>query len=131
MRSLLSSDLVDTQFVSLSGNDDGFLQHSDEIGSSLSSRGQPCHCLPGQFRQELCLFGGEIQSLLIHILDQLDQVSLRFVCCVLQYRSVDETTHAMALDGINFQGQSLKIRRPKDYQPLPGIAETPNVAVPG
>ena len=52
------------------------------------------------------------------------------VCC-LQYRSVDETTQAMAFDGINFQGQSLKIRRPKDYQPLPGMAETPSVAVPG
>lgn len=37
----------------------------------------------------------------------------------------------MAFDGINFQGQSLKIRRPKDYQPLPGMAEVPSVAVPG
>jgi len=27
----------------------------------------------------------------------------------------------MAFDGINFQGQSLKIRRPKDYAPLPGV----------
>lgn len=49
----------------------------------------------------------------------------------LQFRSVDETTQAMAFDGINFQGQSLKIRRPRDYQPLPGMAEQPNVAVPG
>ena len=48
-----------------------------------------------------------------------------------QFRSVDETTQAMAFDGINFQGQSLKIRRPRDYQPLPGMAETPSVAVPG
>lgn len=37
----------------------------------------------------------------------------------------------MAFDGINFQGQSLKIRRPRDYQPLPGMAETPSVNVPG
>ena len=44
---------------------------------------------------------------------------------------MDETTQAMAFDGINFQGQSLKIRRPRDYQPLPGMAETPSVAVPG
>ena len=53
--------------------------------------------------------------------------------CILlaQFRSVDETTQAMAFDGINFQGQSLKIRRPRDYQPLPGMAETPSVAVPG
>ena len=49
----------------------------------------------------------------------------------LQFRSVDETTQAMAFDGINFQGQSLKIRRPRDYQPLPGMAETPTVVVPG
>lgn len=48
-----------------------------------------------------------------------------------QFRSVDETTQAMAFDGINFQGQSLKIRRPRDYQPLPGMAETPSVNVPG
>ncbi len=26
----------------------------------------------------------------------------------------------MAFDGIVFQGQSLKIRRPRDYQPMPG-----------
>ena len=27
----------------------------------------------------------------------------------------------MAFDGIIFQGQSLKIRRPKDYAPIPGF----------
>lgn len=48
-----------------------------------------------------------------------------------QFRSVDETTQAMAFDGINFQGQSLKIRRPRDYQPLPGMSENPTVNVPG
>ena len=37
----------------------------------------------------------------------------------------------MAFDGIIFQGQSLKIRRPRDYQPVPGASETPDVAVPG
>lgn len=26
----------------------------------------------------------------------------------------------MAFDGINFKGQSLKLRRPHDYQPIPG-----------
>ncbi|XP_049743019.1 splicing factor U2AF 65 kDa subunit-like [Elephas maximus indicus] len=41
----------------------------------------------------------------------------------LEFRSVDETTQAMALDGIIFQGQSLKIRRPHDYQPLPSMSE--------
>jgi splicing factor U2AF subunit len=44
---------------------------------------------------------------------------------------VDETTQAMAFDGIIFQGQSLKIRRPHDYQPLPGMSENPSVYVPG
>lgn len=59
------------------------------------------------------------------------QVNLDKNFAFIEYRSVDETTQAMAFDGINFQGQSLKIRRPKDYQPLPGMAETPSVAVPG
>lgn len=36
----------------------------------------------------------------------------------------------MAFDGINFKGQSLKIRRPHDYQPMPGT-ENPSVNVPG
>uniref|UniRef100_A0A3P9AK40 Splicing factor U2AF subunit n=1 Tax=Esox lucius TaxID=8010 RepID=A0A3P9AK40_ESOLU len=45
----------------------------------------------------------------------------------LEFRSVDETTQAMAFDGIIFQGQSLKIRRPHDYQPLPGMSESPSV----
>ncbi|KAJ8389106.1 hypothetical protein AAFF_G00123120 [Aldrovandia affinis] len=49
----------------------------------------------------------------------------------LEFRSVDETTQAMAFDGIMFQGQSLKIRRPHDYRPLPGISEQPVYHVPG
>ncbi|XP_074511921.1 splicing factor U2AF 65 kDa subunit-like isoform X2 [Sebastes fasciatus] len=49
----------------------------------------------------------------------------------LEFRSVDETTQAMAFDGIIFQGQSLKIRRPHDYRPLPGISEQPAIHVPG
>jgi splicing factor U2AF subunit len=59
------------------------------------------------------------------------QVNLDKNFAFVEFRSVDETTQAMAFDGINFQGQSLKIRRPRDYQPLPGIAETPSVVVPG
>ncbi|XP_039979492.1 splicing factor U2AF 65 kDa subunit-like isoform X3 [Xiphias gladius] len=50
---------------------------------------------------------------------------------VTEFRSVDETTQAMAFDGIIFQGQSLKIRRPHDYRPLPGISEQPAFHVPG
>ncbi|XP_052635458.1 LOW QUALITY PROTEIN: splicing factor U2AF 65 kDa subunit [Harpia harpyja] len=51
----------------------------------------------------------------------------------LEFRSVEtkNRTQAMAFDGIIFQGQSLKIRRPHDYQPLPGMSENPSVYVPG
>lgn len=37
----------------------------------------------------------------------------------------------MAFDGINFKGQSLKIRRPHDYQPTPGMSESASVNIPG
>ncbi|KAF3429272.1 hypothetical protein E2986_10202 [Frieseomelitta varia] len=47
------------------------------------------------------------------------------------FRSIDETTQAMAFDGINFKGQSLKIRRPHDYQPMPGMTDNPSMNVPG
>merc|ERR1719250_240441 len=46
----------------------------------------------------------------------------------LECRSTDETTQAMAFDGINFKGQSLKLRRPRDYQPLPGGGEMGGMA---
>merc|ERR1719167_1204834 len=48
------------------------------------------------------------------------QVNLDKNFAFLEFRSIDETTQAMAFDGINFKGQSLKLRRPRDYQPLPG-----------
>ena len=56
-------------------------------------------------------------TFVIHLLDCL---SLSYVVCT-QFRSVEETTSAMAFDGIVLQGQALKIRRPKDYAPVPGI----------
>ncbi|XP_064456616.1 splicing factor U2AF 50 kDa subunit-like isoform X2 [Ornithodoros turicata] len=59
------------------------------------------------------------------------QINLDKNFAFLEFRSIDETTQAMAFDGINFKGQSLKIRRPHDYQPMPGMAETPSIAVPG
>jgi len=50
----------------------------------------------------------------------------------LECRSIDETTQAMAFDGINFQGQSLKLRRPLNYQPVPGNSGLENNSnVPG
>lgn len=57
------------------------------------------------------------------------QINLDKNFAFLEFRSIDETTQAMAFDGINFKGQSLKIRRPHDYQPMPGMAES-SIAVP-
>lgn len=49
----------------------------------------------------------------------------------IEFRSVEETTNAMALDGINLQGQALKIRRPKDYTPIPGVSDNLPKHIPG
>ncbi|KAF9975701.1 U2 small nuclear RNA auxiliary factor 2 [Actinomortierella ambigua] len=51
----------------------------------------------------------------------------------VEFRKPEEATAAMAFDGIVFQGQTLKIRRPKDYQPPPGQpgSEVPQIHVPG
>ena len=49
----------------------------------------------------------------------------------VQFRSVDECTSAMVFDGITYQGQSLKIRRPRDYQILPGLTDGPIMGVTG
>lgn len=59
------------------------------------------------------------------------QINLDKNFAFLEFRSIDETTQAMAFDGINFKGQSLKIRRPHDYQPMPGMSENPAMNVPG
>lgn len=58
------------------------------------------------------------------------QINLDKNFAFLEFRSIDETTQAMAFDGINFKGQSLKIRRPHDYQPMPGMSENPAINVP-
>lgn len=57
----------------------------------------------------------------------------QLACSLFIHRSIDETTQAMAFDGINFKGQSLKIRRPHDYQPMPGMTDGGGAAltVPG
>lgn len=77
------------------------------------------------------------------------QINLDKNFAFLEFRSIDETTQAMAFDGINFKGkwpqailyfrylikgilysgQSLKIRRPHDYQPMPGMSEN-SITVP-
>lgn len=49
----------------------------------------------------------------------------------IEFRTIDEASKGMGLDGITLQGNSLKIRRPKDYQApaapssyIPGIIST-------
>merc|ERR1719510_449813 len=59
------------------------------------------------------------------------QINLDKNFAFLEFRSIDETTQAMAFDGINFKGQSLKLRRPRDYQPMPGLTENPSMNVAG
>jgi splicing factor U2AF subunit len=51
----------------------------------------------------------------------------------LEFRSVEECTNCLAMDGMSFGGQSLKIKRPKDYVPPPGQEEphVPVLQVPG
>ncbi|KAL7057787.1 hypothetical protein AAHC03_017148 [Spirometra sp. Aus1] len=59
------------------------------------------------------------------------QINMEKNFAFLEFRSVDETTQGLALDGILFQNQALKLRRPRDYAPLPGVSETPSIIVPG
>merc|ERR1711973_551395 len=59
------------------------------------------------------------------------QINLEKNFAFLEFRSVEETTSAMAFDGIVLQGQALKIRRPRDYQPIPGIVEQEASHIPG
>ncbi|KAF9578337.1 U2 small nuclear RNA auxiliary factor 2, partial [Lunasporangiospora selenospora] len=50
----------------------------------------------------------------------------------VEFRTPEEATAAMAFDGIVFQAMTLKIRRPKDYQPPEGeVHEVPQIHVPG
>uniref|UniRef100_A0A6G1SKC6 Splicing factor U2AF subunit n=1 Tax=Aceria tosichella TaxID=561515 RepID=A0A6G1SKC6_9ACAR len=53
------------------------------------------------------------------------QINLDKNFAFLEFRTVEETSSAMALDGILCKGQALKIRRPHDYQPIPGSEPTP------
>ncbi|ETS64341.1 hypothetical protein PaG_01188 [Moesziomyces aphidis] len=48
----------------------------------------------------------------------------------VEFRHPDEATNAMSFDGIVFQGQSLKIRRPKDYTG-PDVRPPSSIHVPG
>ncbi|KAH8305875.1 hypothetical protein KR018_000383 [Drosophila ironensis] len=46
------------------------------------------------------------------------QTNLEKNFAFLEFRSMDEATQAINFDGINFRGQTLKIRRPHDYHPV-------------
>jgi len=59
------------------------------------------------------------------------QINLDKNFAFLEFRSAEETTQAMAFDGIHYKNQSLKIRRPHDYQPMPGISDSSQPIVPG
>lgn len=109
-----------------SGVHGGVLQRADAAGGPVPGPQQPGPGRPDQPGQELRLPGGVSRRAAVP--PQPHRLQLM---CVFQFRSVDETTQAMAFDGIIFQGQSLKIRRPHDYRPLPGISEQPAFHVPG
>lgn len=50
----------------------------------------------------------------------------------VEFRTPSETTAAVAFDGIQFQGQCLKIRRPKDYiAPTGDMEKPPTIHLPG
>ncbi|CAH8874569.1 unnamed protein product [Trichobilharzia szidati] len=59
------------------------------------------------------------------------QINMEKNFAFLEFRSIDETSQGLALDGVLFQDQALKLRRPRDYAPLPGVSEQPSVIVPG
>lgn len=59
------------------------------------------------------------------------QINVEKNFAFLEFRSVEETSQAMAFDGIMLQGQALKIRRPKDYTPIPGVSDSSAAHIPG
>jgi len=59
------------------------------------------------------------------------QINLDKNFAFLEFRSVDETSTALAFDGINYMNQSLIIRRPSDYKPPPGASDRPAIHIPG
>ncbi|CAL8465202.1 g4737 [Coccomyxa elongata] len=48
----------------------------------------------------------------------------------VEFRTVEETSNAMALDGIMFEGVSVRVRRPNDYNPSAAAALGPSVPNP-
>ena len=50
--------------------------------------------------------------------------------CGMYVLAVEETSNAMALDGIMFEGVSVRVRRPNDYNPAAAAALGPAVPNP-
>lgn len=48
----------------------------------------------------------------------------------VEFRTVEETSNAMALDGVMFEGVSLRVRRPNDYDPAAAASLGPSVPNP-
>ncbi|GFH06919.1 U2 snRNP auxiliary factor large subunit, partial [Haematococcus lacustris] len=48
----------------------------------------------------------------------------------VEFRTVEETSNAMALDGIMFEGVSVRVRRPNDYNPAAAAALGPSAPNP-
>ena len=55
--------------------------------------------------------------------------SVLLTCC-MPMLAVEETSNAMALDGIMFEGVSVRVRRPNDYNPAAAAALGPAVPNP-
>ncbi|XP_057341099.1 splicing factor U2AF 50 kDa subunit-like [Microplitis mediator] len=51
------------------------------------------------------------------------QINVEKNFAFLEFRSIDETTLAMSFDGIFYAEQCLKIKRPHDYQAIPGVSD--------
>lgn len=49
----------------------------------------------------------------------------------VEFETAEQATACMSFDGIMFQGQQLKIRRPKDYQPAPEVVDSSSLQLPG
>ncbi|KAG2485937.1 hypothetical protein HYH03_015381 [Edaphochlamys debaryana] len=49
----------------------------------------------------------------------------------VELRTVEETSNSMALDGIMFEGVSVRVRRPNDYNPAAAASLGPSTPAPG
>eukprot|EP01042_Synura_sphagnicola_P001373 gene1373-1563_t len=57
------------------------------------------------------------------------QIHIEKAFAFVEFVRVEDATLCMALDGIIFENQKVKIRRPKDYIPIPGLPSDPDQIV--